>query len=238
MGIVREMRLTLAFALMEIGAVLTSESDHPLVVERKSENGTERGFILKLHENNPHAPLSPFFLNLRMPDNPKPGPLTPEIVELAARCMRNVQGNKGLTFDAIAGVPRAGDPFAKELARLYGGMNIVPLEKRYREGKRFVTLPDNYCLPKKIRKVLVVDDLVVRADSKREAILALRSTGLGVKDVIVLVDREQGGREELAALDCTLHSVFTISELLDLYVDAGKMTSHLRTDIHTYLNRA
>ncbi|OGG93848.1 hypothetical protein A2609_01205 [Candidatus Kaiserbacteria bacterium RIFOXYD1_FULL_47_14] len=237
MDIVQKMRLTLAFALMNIGAVLTAESDHPLVVERERENGVERGFLLKLHEKNPEAPLSPFFLNLRTPDNPKPGPLTPEIVEFAARCMRDVQANRGLSFDATAGIPRAGDPFAKALARLYG-MNAIVLEKIERDGKRCVALPSDFWLPARIKKALGVDDLITKADSKREAIGVWRGVGLEVTDILVLVDREQGGREELAGLGCTLHSVFTITELLDLYVDAGKMTSHLRIDIHAYLARA
>lgn len=230
-------RLTLALALMDIGSVLTTESNHPLVVEREGANGMERGFILKSHEKNPDAPLSPFLLNLRTPDNPKPGPLTPEIVELAARCMRDVAIGKGPIFDAIAGVPRAGDPFAKALARLYG-MNTIVLEKIERDGKRCIALPNNFWLPANVRKVLEVDDLITKADSKREAILVLRGVGLEITDILVLVDREQGGCEELATLGCTLHSVFTITELLDLYVDAGKMTPHLRANIHTYLNRA
>ena len=71
----------------------------------------ERGFILKLHEKS-DAPLSPIFLNLRTPDNPKPGPLTPEIVNLAASCMQALELEKRLTFDAIVGVPQAGELFA------------------------------------------------------------------------------------------------------------------------------
>ena len=78
----QENQRQLAQALLEVGAILTAESDHPLVITRDGSDGPERGFRLKLHEKTPLAPLSPIYLNLRTPDNPKPGPLTLEIVEL------------------------------------------------------------------------------------------------------------------------------------------------------------
>lgn len=226
-------RFDLAFALMEAGAVLTAESNHPLVVERQGPQGPERGFKLKLHEKNPDAPLSPFFLNLRTPDNPKPGPLTDEIVGLAARCMRRVQIAKKLRFNATAGVPRAGDPFAKKLAH-YTGTACVLLEKYEHDGKRSVAALKGK-VPEWIRKVAVVDDLVTKADSKLEAIQVLRDQSLEVSDVIVLVDREQGGGKELSEWNCSLHSVFTITELLDLYLESGKISRPLWTRAQEYL---
>src|SRR3989344_4810594 len=94
-------RYDLAIALLDDGAVLTAASCHPLVVERKGQNGKERGFKLKLHEKNPLAPLSPFYLNLRTPDNPKPGPLTPEVVDLGAYCMLLLARRRKLEYDVV-----------------------------------------------------------------------------------------------------------------------------------------
>lgn len=227
-------RRQLALELMSIDAVLTSDSNHPLVVTR----GKERGFKLKLHETNPDAPLSPFYLNLRTPDNPKQGPLTPTIVDLAARCMLTLSmDNKKLDTelrpDAVAGVPRAGDPFALDVARL-SGRPFLQMNKVTIDGQRRVTSIVNADTPQG-SSVLLVDDLITSADSKREAIEVLRDAGLKASHVIVLVDREQGGREELAKLGCTLHSVYTITDLLDLYVEEGKMTPQLRNSIRTYL---
>lgn len=228
-------RHDLAIALWDIGAVLTVDSNHPLVVERQGPKGTERGFPLKLHEKNSEAPLSPFYLNLRTPDNPKPGPLTTEVVEQAARCMQGILANVR-PFDALAGVPRAGEPFAETLARLTG-KPCITMEKWEHEGKRKIASLKSK-VPASVYGVLLVDDLITGATSKREAIEVLRDEGLEVTDVVVLVDREQGGHEELGMLGCVLHSVFSISELLDFYVTTGKMSAKTHSKIQAYLAKA
>ncbi len=224
-------RHSLALALMDIGAVLTADSVHPLVVVR----GEERGFKLKLHEKNTNAPLSPFYLNLRTSDN-KSGPLTSESIGLAARCMWDIQFERKLTFDAIVGVPRAGNPFATALGQLTG-KPVIELEKYEHGGKRSIESLTGL-VSESVKKVVLVDDLITGADSKIEAIQVLRDVDLEVTDVVVLVDREQGGGEGLSEWSCNLHSVFTITELLDLYVEVGRMQQKLRDDIQTYLKLA
>jgi orotate phosphoribosyltransferase len=228
-----EARREFAFDLEEVGAVLTAASNHPLVAERTGTNGTERGFKLKLHEKNPGAPLSPIYFNLRTPNNPKPGPLTEYLVEMAIHCMRFAIHEKNLSFDAVSGVPRAGDPLADALARLMR-VPVIPLEKSEQGGIRKIASLKGIA-PASVKKAVVIDDLVTKADSKIEAIEVLRDSGIEVTDVIVLLDREQGGHEELRGCGCTLHSVFTISELLDLYVSAEKMQPELRSHIQSYL---
>ncbi len=228
-------RYNLALALMDIGAVLTKDSVHPLVVERKGLKGMERGFKLKLHEKNPDAALSPFYLNLRTADN-KSGPLTKEIVEHSASCMQMLIERSGLTFDGVAGVPRAGNPFAEVLSR-FTGRPLIVMDKYEHGGKRQIASLVGK-VPPSIKKALGVDDLITRADSKIEAREILEHEGIKVNDFIVLVDREQGGYDQLMKRGCCSHAVFTISELLDFYVDAGKMSDRLHVDIRTYLAAA
>lgn len=220
-------RSELAVAYMKIGAVLTRESDHPLVQTR----GTERGFYLKLHEKNPEAPLSPFYLNLRTPDNPKKGPLTPEVVELGARCMYLLAQMNKLKYGAVIGVPRAGDPFAESFG-IQAGVPCYFLDKQEGGGKRRIVLHGG--LPVSVKRAALIDDLITEADSKIEAVEAVRDDTT-VRDVIVSVDREQGGGKELAKIGCELHANFTISELLDFYVRCGMMKRELRIEIRNYL---
>lgn len=78
----------------------------------KSQSPDGRGFKLKLHEKQPDAPLSPFYLNLRTPDNPKPGPLDVMIVKKIGLQLFAFAETLGLQYTHIAGVPRAGQPFA------------------------------------------------------------------------------------------------------------------------------
>lgn len=235
-GLYHKARRELALELEKVGAVLTAASDHPLVVERQGPNGMERGFKLKLHEKNPDAPLSPIFLNLRVPDNPKPGPLTEYLVELSAYCMRHIILEEGLVFDAVAGVPRAGDPFAQALARLTE-KPCISMSKWEYNGKRSIASLTG-TVPASVRRAILVDDLVTKADSKVEAVKVFQDASIDVSDIVVLVDREQGGRKELVEWNCNLHSVYTISELLGIFVAVGRMQPQFRADILKYLAAA
>ncbi len=234
-----EARQQLARALFAVGAVLTRESDHPLVVMRDGPSGQERGFRLKLHERTPDAPLSPVYLNLRTPDNPRPGPLTPEVVELAAHCLHQLAFRHELSCNAVAGIPNAGTPFAKVFAQLPFTLPLLQLDKEEVGGKRRV-VPKKNLGQAEVRQgstVLVIDDLVTEADSKFEAIEAIEGAGYGyrVADVLVLVDRQQGGSHQLLKHGQELHAVFTISELLEMAIRIECISSQLGRDIARYL---
>jgi uridine monophosphate synthetase len=62
---------------------------------------------------------------------------------------------------------------------------------------------------------VLIDDIITDGASKLEAIAPLEEAGLVVKDLVILVDREQGGRELLAARGYALHAVLTISQCFD-----------------------
>jgi orotate phosphoribosyltransferase len=199
----------------------------------------EPGFRLKKHETDPKAPLSPIFFNLRTPDNPKPGPLTPESVERIAQLMYARLDEEHATFTQIAGVPRAGDPFAAVLHRLCDQdepIGRIMLEKREQGDQRSVAhiAAGNY---EPHDMVLLVDDLVTEAHSKIEAVNVLEAAELLVSDIIVLIDRQQGGEEQLMLRDLTLISVFTLTELMDLYLDRQLITAKQRDEILTYAER-
>lgn len=218
----------LAIALFDVGAFLTRDSDHPLVVTR----GAERGFKMKLHDKNPDAPLSPVYMNLRTPDNPKPGPLTPEIVELAAHCMAQAISQHELDFDVIAGIPRAGEPFAAALAKILN-CELVKLVKDESGGGRKIVSGESKSQLK--RGALPIDDLITGADTKFEAIDALIEMGYTVSDLAVLIDREQRGRQKMGERGVGLCAVMTFTEMLDILVEEERITPELRAEIKTYL---
>lgn len=84
-------------------------------------------------------------------------------------------------------------------------------------------------------RAVVLDDLITTGGSKLAAIVPLEAAGLRVKDVVVLIDREQGGREDLAAAGYRLHSVLRLSQLLDLLVEAGRIGEEQRAEVMAYL---
>jgi len=80
-----------------------------------------------------------------------------------------------------------------------------------------------------------VDDLITRTDTKKEAIAVCEEAGLVVAAVAVLVDREQGGSEELKEAGYSLYSVFPLSELLDYYVEVKLLSPEKREEVMTYI---
>ena len=180
-------------------------------------------FRLKLHEKNPEAPLSPFYLNLRTSDNPKPGPLTEKDCVLIAELLWRKILKSGLNFSAIAGIPNAGDPLVEAIEKVAApprGFRIIRLSKVVDGDKRKI-IPQPGFDYREGEKVLVIDDLITGADSKFEAIEAIEESGLKVVGLIVLVDREQGGRKQLEKAGYTLITAFTITELFNYYLEQG-----------------
>jgi uridine monophosphate synthetase len=81
----------------------------------------------------------------------------------------------------------------------------------------------------------VLDDLITTGDSKLAAISPLEAAGLEVRDVVVLIDREQSGREELEAAGYQLHAVLRVSEMLEILAESGRISREQHEEATTFL---
>jgi orotate phosphoribosyltransferase len=66
------------------------------------------------------------------------------------------------------------------------------------------------------QRVCLVEDVVTSGGAAIDAIEALREAGLDVRVAVCVVDREEGGTEELARIGVRLFPLFRASELLAL----------------------
>jgi len=66
-------------------------------------------------------------------------------------------------------------------------------------------------------KVVVVDDVITTGKSTIEAITRAKEGGLDVVKVIALVDRQEGGKENIEALGHKVETVVTREEVMELY---------------------
>ena len=71
---------------------------------------------------------------------------------------------------------------------------------------------------------LVIEDVVTSGASVLETCADLRGVGLSVTHAVVLLDREQGGRENIQRGGVVLHSVITLSQLMQYLLDARKVS--------------
>jgi len=97
-------------------------------------------------------------------------------------------------------------------ASLAGGMPFVIVRdkaKEYGTANRIEgVFEDGEC-------VCLVEDVVTSGGAAIEAIHALREAGLRVQNAVCVVDREEGGADELARHAVRLRPLFTASELLE-----------------------
>jgi orotate phosphoribosyltransferase len=65
-------------------------------------------------------------------------------------------------------------------------------------------------------RVCLIEDVVTTGGAAIEAVLALREAGLRVSNAVCVVDREEGGVDELARHAVRLRPLFRASELLEM----------------------
>lgn len=58
-------------------------------------------------------------------------------------------------------------------------------------------------------RVVAIEDVTTTGASLEQAVAALRACGYRVGEALTIVDRQEGGRERLAAIGCRLRSLFT-----------------------------
>ena len=120
-------------------------------------------------------------------------------------------------FERIAGIPVAGIPFAsvvtynlkKPFIYVRKGARLHGRQRRI-EG---VLKPGDH--------VLLVDDLVTTGLSLKKAAKAVTAEGGVVADAVVLLDREEGGKERLEKAGIMLHSLIRISEIAEKMHEIG-----------------
>jgi len=157
--------------------------------------------------------ISPYYIDLRIipsfPDSFK------KICDFAVNFIKNQIDVKKI--DRIAGIPVAGIPFGSLIAYnlqkpfLYVRKG-VRLHGRQRRVEGILT-PGDY--------VLLIDDLITTGLSLKKAAKAIIAEGGIVTDAVVLLDREEGGRERLEKNGIKLHTMLNVSEIANNLYEMG-----------------
>ena len=113
--------------------------------------------------------------------------------------------------DKILGVPTAGVPFATIISQKLAKPMLYYRKERKEHGVRKKIEGDL----QRNERIVMVDDLITTGQSVIDAVNAARDQGGVVNELVVLLDREQGGKENLRAQSIEPHVLFNISEAFE-----------------------
>ena len=85
--------------------------------------------------------------------------------------------------------------------------------------------------------ILFFDDVISEGLSKLEGIKPLEELGTHVKNVMVVVDREQGGKENLEKLGYKVHALTRISELVKCLLKSSYITKEQADAVLNYIKK-
>jgi uridine monophosphate synthetase len=150
-----------------------------------------------------------------------------QVVEAYSRLLAS------LSFERLAPVPYAALPAGSAVALKEGHPLVYPRKEAKSHGTgrtvEGVFAAGQVTVP--------VEDVITSGGSLLRAIETLESAGLVVNDVVVLVDREQGGRARLQEHGYRLHAVLTLGQILDTLRDENIIDAQTYQKVKRYLEQ-
>lgn len=138
---------------------------------------------------------------------------------------------KDCDFDIVCGVPYTALPMATAISLKHN----IPMVMRRREMK-------DYGIRKAIegdyqagQRCLVIEDLVTSGSSVLETIEPLQHADLPVRDVVVLLDRQQGAEAVLRDRGYTLHAVVKVENMLDTLLANNRIDQSMAEKVRTFI---
>ncbi|TDL99997.1 MAG: orotidine 5'-phosphate decarboxylase [Flavobacteriaceae bacterium] len=146
---------------------------------------------------------SPFYIDLRSLAS------SPQLLKTLSNNLLNLIDH--VPFDLICGVPYAALPMGTTMSLESG----LPLIIKRKENKGYGTKKMLEGIFEKGQNCLLVEDVITSGKSLIETIEEVEREGLVITDIVVVLDREQGGKELLKSKGYNVHTLFTINEVID-----------------------
>ncbi|MCZ8344085.1 MAG: orotate phosphoribosyltransferase [Leptospira sp.] len=119
------------------------------------------------------------------------------------------------SFEAVGGLTLGADPMAYAIALEFQkqGKLVYPLVVR-KEPKGHGTGQQIEGYWKEVKQCLVLDDVITTGGSTLKAVKALREAGIQVTSGVCILDREEGGFENLQKEAVQMYPIFKKAEFL------------------------
>lgn len=169
---------------------------------------------------------SPIYLDLRVIIS------YPAVLKKISKSLEEILSS--LSFDLLCGVPLTALPITTALSLDFN----IPMLMRRKEAKDYGTKKMIEGKFEKGQRCLVIEDVITSGSSILETVTPLREAGLEVEDVVVILNREQGGKEKLKAEGIYLHSLISIFDLLKVLFQEKKISEEKFREINDFLGAA
>ncbi|XP_078580349.1 uridine 5'-monophosphate synthase-like isoform X3 [Branchiostoma floridae x Branchiostoma japonicum] len=155
----------------------------------------------------------------------------PVIMNEVAELLWETTKTSGANFATVCGVPYTALP----LATLMSAHHDVPMLIRRKEAKDYGTKKMIEGKFEAGSSCLIVEDVVTSGSSVRETAQALESVGLVVTDAVVLLDREQGGKQKLKDSGIALQSICGTAQLLRILRKHEKIPESVAEQVRDFV---
>lgn len=135
-------------------------------------------------------------------------------------------------FDIICGVPYTALPIATCISL----QKQIPMVMRRKEKKTYGTKQQIEGVFESGQTCLIIEDVITTGSSILETTNELEQAGLIIKDLAVLIDRQQGGKENLLRKNYTVHSVFNMQEILLCLLNSALLNDNEKNIVQTLLH--
>ncbi|KAH8338972.1 hypothetical protein KR074_012358 [Drosophila pseudoananassae] len=143
----------------------------------------------------------------------------PDVMQTVSDLLVEHIKDKQLTARHVCGVPYTALPLATIVSVQQG----TPMLVRRKEAKAYGTKKLVEGIFNAGDTCLIVEDVVTSGSSILDTVRDLQSEGIVVTDAVVVVDREQGGVANISKHGVKMHSLFTLSFLLNTLHEAGRI---------------
>ena len=147
--------------------------------------------------------------------------LDPEGIWLVGQLMhdliRQEQSARKVNVNAVGGLTMGADPIALAVgmysywAKDPAPLHVFSVRKSPKAHGQTKLIEGNF---KRGDAVVIIDDVVTRGESTIAAINAIEKEGGTVAFIVVLVDRQEGGRQKIEAMGHPVVALFTKKDLL------------------------
>ncbi|KAH8265365.1 hypothetical protein KR038_005251 [Drosophila bunnanda] len=143
----------------------------------------------------------------------------PDVMQTVSDLLAEYIKEKQLNARHVCGVPYTALPLATIVSVQQG----TPMLVRRKEAKAYGTKKLVEGIFNAGDTCLIVEDVVTSGSSILDTVRDLQSEGIVVTDAVVVVNREQGGVANIAKHGVRMHSLFTLSFLLNTLHEAGRI---------------